>query len=287
GVVDELFAHRPSQALDRPAVDLAFHLWWVDGAARVLDRGVAGEAIRAGLAVDGDPAEVHCEGGRLAIDPGPALAEHRGPGGAAHRQLADPDPPVGDALDLHRTVADLEILGSRLQLVGGDLENLAARVRGGRRDREADGAGGDAAARHRSLGCAGGVTELDLDLLDGHSEDLGRDHRQPCAGAADVDSPDLHGEGSVGLHATAGGRRTDSAAPAADGHAETLAGSAGSRVERVPASRLQHLDEADRGPLAAGQLLPLAARVAQAQLDRVHFQLRGQLVERRLEDEEG
>src|SRR5438067_1778897 len=110
GVVDELFAHRPSQALDRPAVDLAFHLWWVDGAARVLDRGVAGEAIRAGLAVDGDPAEVHGESGRLAIDPGPALAEHRGPGGAGHRQFADPDPPVGDGLDLHRTVADLESL---------------------------------------------------------------------------------------------------------------------------------------------------------------------------------
>src|SRR5947209_20127213 len=90
----------------------------------------------------------------------------------------------------HASGADLEILRRRLELVGGDLEELAARLQRGLLHRAADAVGRLTARGNRTMRRGVGLAGLDADLVRRNAESLGRDHGEPRRRPADVGRAD-------------------------------------------------------------------------------------------------
>src|SRR5206468_7256734 len=106
-------------------------------------------------------------------------------------------------LDRDPTVDYVEVLRGRLELFGGDLEQLAARLAGGFDHGAAAAVRDLAAARGGAERRGRGVGDLDAHLVGSDAERLRRQDREPRRGAADVGRADRDGDRAVGVDAAA------------------------------------------------------------------------------------
>ena len=125
--------------------------------------------------------------------------------GAHPHELGDLDGPCRRTLHLHATVDDVEVVDRRLELLGRDLEQLTAGLACCLENSAAKAVCHLAPGRHRGVWRAGGVGDVDANLVRGHAERLRRDQGEAGGGAADVWRTDHDRDGSVGLDAAAGG----------------------------------------------------------------------------------
>ncbi len=143
------------------------------------------------------------------------------------------------------------------------------------------GEGAAAAVGHVVVAQAGGVGDDRLDLLIGDAELLRRHQRQRRARAADIDRSDGERDRAVHADVEVGAGLAAEVEPEAAGHAAALVLAERRLHVRMVLRRLQRRADADRAvDRAVGGSGAFLGGVLDPELDRIHADLLGQLIDR-------
>ena len=226
-VVDVFLVQRPTDALRRAALDLAFDVAGVDRLADILDRGVALDRDVTGLLIDRHVADVRAEAGAGALRVHRHLGVDRAAGaGRLQRQR-------GQIQRLERTgvgtgrkrlaVLPLDRFDRDLPGRGGAPLELIDDLFGRLRRRHAGGEGHAGAAGQEGEADRGGVGDHRADPFGRHAEHLGHHHADGRARAADIRAAGRGGDRAVLVDVHLGGRFAADVEPEAGGQTAALA----------------------------------------------------------------